>query len=384
MANMNPQIDNKHAIVGVDESNMSVAAVITTPTVDRMNDRVVLEGGDTSKYKANPVVLWDHGLEYSLPIAKSEHPDGRLAIRKSKRNWVGTAYFSQRSQMSEQVFGLIADGIIRATSIRFKPTEPPIQKSYGREFTAWELEEWSFCPIGVNPETVVGVIEKGRLCGAPICDSILRSLKAAVPNRKRQTAVRVGWEPMKKAISSKPLGAQVLIAAHSEIKCLGENIKAAVAAIENPAVKQALTELLAGLQRMSEAMEGGYSSEYKEQMPAYEGAPKEMDGQPQDGQSPDQPPAQPSMTDDERLKSFLRQSKLSQYRGLSIAGKLATIAELVDGEPAEMLESISRSISEMCKPDDTDDSAQREIAELQSKLSALQSQLKSAIPARRR
>src|SRR4051812_41355949 len=62
----------------IDESAMSATAIISTPTPDRVRDSMVPRGCLLDDYKNNPVVLWEHGFNLSLPIGKSEDPSGNL------------------------------------------------------------------------------------------------------------------------------------------------------------------------------------------------------------------------------------------------------------------------------------------------------------------
>lgn len=176
----------------VNETEMSAVAIISTPKVDRAGHVVNPLGGDYSEYKKNPVVLWEHGLlrgDLSIPIARSEDADGELTVWPTAKGIKAKSFFSQRNKQSEQFFALIADKIIRATSVRFRPSETPVFKGGVKYYENWIFEEWSWTAFGVNPDAVADVVSKGRLAGSQMDHSIMKSLLAYMPTRKVQMIV---------------------------------------------------------------------------------------------------------------------------------------------------------------------------------------------------
>lgn len=101
---------------------MSARAVINTPREDREGDVIKPAGVQLENFRKNPVVLWEHGLgEITRPIAKCQHPDGRLAIEVDNEKISATSYFTAKSMESLQIFHLITEGLVRATSVRALP-----------------------------------------------------------------------------------------------------------------------------------------------------------------------------------------------------------------------------------------------------------------------
>src|SRR5262245_28511365 len=94
-----PRVKDGLAIVGsnpsrlaLDESAMSATFVISTMRPDRVGDVVVPEGIVLENYRRNPVVLFGH-QSASLPIGKSEDPDGNLTIVvRPQREVVATCF----------------------------------------------------------------------------------------------------------------------------------------------------------------------------------------------------------------------------------------------------------------------------------------------------
>jgi hypothetical protein len=168
---------------------MSVRAIISTPTIDRVGDLLVPRGCSLKNYSLNPVVYWGHGLEgIVLPIGKSEDDDGNLTIEVSDDDVYGTCYFAQDYKEAEQIFDLIAQGIIRATSVRETPITQRRVLIKGRtvnQVDSWDMEEWSFAGVGVNPDAVAKCLHTNRLAGKPIAASICKSLNAVATPLKR-------------------------------------------------------------------------------------------------------------------------------------------------------------------------------------------------------
>lgn len=168
---------------------MSATATISTPTIDRVGDLLVPSGCVLTDYEKNPVVLYGHGLEsIVLPIGTSRNPTtGELAVDVSDSEVKATCWFSQKSLQAEQIFELIDEGIIRATSVRETPLQTR-REFRGREpytlVESYSLEEWSWCSIGVNPDAVAKAIN-GRVAGKRLHESICKSLTAQLPPRRK-------------------------------------------------------------------------------------------------------------------------------------------------------------------------------------------------------
>jgi len=167
---------------GFDESEMSATAIISTPDFDREGDSVNPMGGDFSEYMLNPIVYWDHGLDHTLPIGKSQDSKGRLLIWPSEKQIIGKCLFSQKDKFASDVFGLVCEDIIRATSIRYTPTSRPKRKTGGMRYESWKLDEWSWTGLGMNPFAVREVIAKNFKLGGRLSEqlhpSIMKSFKA--------------------------------------------------------------------------------------------------------------------------------------------------------------------------------------------------------------
>ncbi|HBL47648.1 hypothetical protein [Gimesia sp.] len=179
----------------IDERLMSARAIINTPREDREGDIIEPAGVQLENFRKNPVVLWEHGLgEITCPIAKCQHPDGRLAIEVDQEKISATSYFTSKSLESLQIFHLIAEGLVRATSVRALPIKSSTRKTansrIGIVLEQWELIEWSWGALGVNPDAIARTLDRGTIEGRKIVEPLLKSLRTVLPQKKHQIP---GW-----------------------------------------------------------------------------------------------------------------------------------------------------------------------------------------------
>lgn len=188
-------VPNIGTVIDVDSSRMSASAIISTPAVDRVGDSMDTLGCDLTQYRKNPVVFWNHAFDgFTKPIGISENSSGQLEVYPTSEHIKATCYFTNKFLEAEQIFELVNEKTIRATSIRFDPIGSPSRSGGVQRFSKWYLLEWSWVPIGCNPEAVQDVLAKGYLAGRRISSGITKSLELVVPERKIQIA---GYNPKK-------------------------------------------------------------------------------------------------------------------------------------------------------------------------------------------
>lgn len=184
----------------VDESAMSATFVVCTGTPDRDRDSIFPSGVDLTDYQNNPVVLWNHGLDtvISTPIARCENPSGVMDLRVYREAEVmeGTAWFTNKNLLSEQMFGLVVDRIVRAASIHVMPDFNAVVKTdvkgmQVRVIPKSKMIEWSLGCLGVNPEAVAKTLSKNSICDRPIEASLAKTLRFFAP-RARGNGVGFG------------------------------------------------------------------------------------------------------------------------------------------------------------------------------------------------
>lgn len=134
---------------------------ITTTQIDRYNDVVQSVGGKLDNYKLNPVVLWNHD-SWSHPIGRS------MNQTVNATSIVADAMFHGETEDSRLTLTLLQKGYLKATSIGFVPMEwiertptEDEQTYYSnwtnvvREYTAWDLLEFSIVTVPANAGAVM-------------------------------------------------------------------------------------------------------------------------------------------------------------------------------------------------------------------------------------
>lgn len=302
----------------VDENAMSASAVISTPREDREGDIIVPMGIMLDNYRLNPTVLWNHGLgSIDTPIAKCLTPDGQLALEVTEDAVTATSYFTEKDELSRQIFWLIAEKLVKATSVRANPIKSSTRRAssgdIGYLLEEWDLVEWSWCDIGCNPEAVAKMLDRKRINGETICAPLLKSLtavapkpteffkgisvpkenpvaeeitaeetekkikadpadettdstKADIPDEDQEPAEEViAMDEMEEDDLSVPMGSKVLRSAYSALKTLKSELEAAAGPLENPDVKQLVEELIAQVDDMQKSVDGCHTKSYSDQ-----------------------------------------------------------------------------------------------------------------------
>ena len=144
-------------------------------------------------YRTNPVVLFDHGMNMTLPIGTSEGPDGKLNVRLTKNRAMARAYFSQSLPEAATIYALIDEGILRTASVQFLPKrarklsikqrqdfaddEVSLSDGGGLDYTESDLLEWSVVSIPADPGAVRRCLDRGHVNGEAITLSLMPMMK---------------------------------------------------------------------------------------------------------------------------------------------------------------------------------------------------------------
>jgi hypothetical protein len=369
----------------IDRASMSACAVISTATLDRAGDRLIPRGCRLENYAKNPVVMWAHGLDgINQPIGTSRGPDGDLAIIVSDDDVRATSWFSQKSLEAAQIFELIDEGIVRATSVR----ETPIKSRVDHDPQAgqiliveeWDLEEWSWCAVGVNPDAVAKALHRNRLGGQPIIPSIVKSLIAIAPFYKRfgiglpkekpmtdpsqtddeetdvpDTEAPVESDSDDSDSQNQPYGSTVVSAVHASLTAACQNIEDAMGPLENPSVKEGLSDILSAIQEQIAAIEGLHATNY-----------------------PDQPALKADDDDDQgdgAMKAFLASGRVASLQVLGLGARLKGLigARNLTNHQRRTLHGVSRQLSRLVTQSKAhqSDSDEARIAALQKSIGEL-------------
>lgn len=124
---------------------------ITTPVVDRMNDRILAEGGTFANYLRNPVILFGHDYR-GIPAGRA------LDVRSATDGVLSRGRFLSKEEnpFGNLIFVLIVRGDLNAVSVGIKPlkiVEVPDRRGY--DYAEWDLLEYSVVPLPANPEALV-------------------------------------------------------------------------------------------------------------------------------------------------------------------------------------------------------------------------------------
>jgi hypothetical protein len=181
-----------------DDKEVSASGILASGNRDRQGDIVNCAGVDFTEHRWNPIVLWDHGKQYNLPIGLTESEDGEYTVTYHQREDIITqkSYFAP-TKFARQIYSLIRGRYIRANSIALKDLEvdrlPPDPDNGhfkpGKLILRSMLAEVTWTPLPANPDAVASLVGKGRISGEGYADEvldplILKSFEPFVPDRK--------------------------------------------------------------------------------------------------------------------------------------------------------------------------------------------------------
>jgi HK97 family phage prohead protease len=135
---------------------------ISTASVDREQDTIALSGWDVRQYLRNPVVLWGHDAA-ALPIGRALDVGIEGGALKATVEFIA-ADMPERGQFAEAVYRLAHQGVIRATSVGFRPLKWAYTEDKARGADDWfpgidfqeqELLELSIVTVPANPEALL-------------------------------------------------------------------------------------------------------------------------------------------------------------------------------------------------------------------------------------
>jgi hypothetical protein len=395
-----PALAGAGRITHVDTTRRTASAVISTPAPDRVRDSLNPLGCSLDEYQSNPVVFWEHGKVLTKPVGTSEDPStGKLAVYKSQSEVRATCWFTDKFLEAEQIFELVAEGTVRATSVRFTPVTQPVVRKSDTYFDEWMLLEWSWVGIGCNPEAIAATVAKGKLAGRQIVPSIAKSLELYLPSKKIQVPgfKAMDYEEMEneemesempeegmttedapaeeEEVPAKGYGAQLMEAAYKAVSELYGNMEQGMGPLENPAVKEAMTAIMENLGQIKLAMEGAYSENYKAKL----GEVCASCGQEQD--------------EEQMLKSFLALGATQKFELMGVADRLKSVSSSRNltkfqrdnlRESARTLDRLFSKAKEQRteKPKESPEVA-KQLSEMFGEMKELLGTLKSAVPARK-
>lgn len=222
----------------IDSVGMSARFRICTPRMDREGDIIEPSGVTWEDYRFAPVVKFEHGFSgIPMPIAKSADDSGILHMSYGDPSSAGEfedaiyarAFFSDRHELSAQMFALIEDGFLRAASIHTLPVQGCVKSLPNNRFHALQstVLEWSVATVAMNPDSyakaLVGdsalaevlnlqldaankILERGTLASGSILPSLAKCLSSVLPAKK---PIVLGHDPKEETMSKKMTSAEI-------------------------------------------------------------------------------------------------------------------------------------------------------------------------------
>lgn len=217
----------------VDGAAMSARFVIVTrqKSPNRKGNVVQIAPNEQGRgmildaYQQNPVVLFNHGEGYSLPIGKSADQSGKLLLTVQKTKAIAEVFFAQSSAFAADIFGLVQEKILQAASVGYMPMKakrlkqsqnqlppdvvdisPGGPNSYfgGFDFVESDLMEWSIVPIGADPGALRQCLSAGKIAGEKIASPFVQFWLSQ--NAEAKPAIGRGFDSIQ-LLESVPEGA---------------------------------------------------------------------------------------------------------------------------------------------------------------------------------
>lgn len=136
-----------------------IVAVINTDDVDRYRTIVDPAGAELEAFAENPIVLWQHGLDWGV----GSWPVGTVVnLTRSDKEIEAEVQFDLESGLGAELDRLYRDKILRGFSIGFIPHSFVYEQIDDKEilrYTKWELVELSAVSVPANPQALARSLE---------------------------------------------------------------------------------------------------------------------------------------------------------------------------------------------------------------------------------
>lgn len=205
-----------------NESEGSATFTIVTrgKAPNRHNNKVQIkptkfgQGMQVENWARNPVVLFEHGFGYHLPVGmgwKSEGSKPDLKMQASRAS--SKVYFHDKTEFAADVANMVFAGLVRMASIGFKIQKvmrlkqraeaipegvEDVRQYYGGfDFVQTELTEWSITVIGADADALKQSVSARQTNGHKLSSRMLQYLSAAAgPITKQNQAGFAGWNAL--------------------------------------------------------------------------------------------------------------------------------------------------------------------------------------------
>lgn len=138
-----------------DDAKRILEGTATTPTPDRMQDRVNPLG---AKFALPIPFLWQHN--HDEPIGHVVDADVKASGIKFKAEIAQTDEPGLLKDMLDKAWQSLKLKLVRATSIGFSPLKWSFIENGGLDFEEWDWMELSAVTIPANPEAVISAVKQ--------------------------------------------------------------------------------------------------------------------------------------------------------------------------------------------------------------------------------
>lgn len=161
-----------------DEENRTIPFILSTPTVDRENDSIAVEGWNLTTYLETPIVLWAHNASENThehrPIGKNHNTRIENNALRAETQFIGEDETSaEHFQFCDSIYRMYLHRYLTSKSVGFRP----IKWSWNEDRGFWaidyeeqELLEDSCVPIPANPEALIQARSHHGINTAPIAE----------------------------------------------------------------------------------------------------------------------------------------------------------------------------------------------------------------------
>lgn len=161
MVNIFEKFEHTFAIKSVDKENRLIRGIASLEEEDRDNEIIALSAIDhsLSTFLSNPVIRYRHKEPIGVAMANSTHIDW------NEKAFIVTAKISDKTQLANEAWGLIQDGVLKSFSIGGRVLDKMTvkEKDTGREITKitkMELYEVSVVDIPSNRKSFFSILQK--------------------------------------------------------------------------------------------------------------------------------------------------------------------------------------------------------------------------------
>ena len=176
----------KAQIETIDKEKLFVAS---DEVEDRQGEVIMQDGWDLVAFKKNPVIQWAHNPEE--PAIATAEKIGFKTIN-GKKKLVYQPKFHRKTPMSNYIADLVDEGIIKASSVGFKPIEQDENK-----YVKAELLEISFVNVGANKNALSLGLSKGY------SQEVIKAVMPSIKFEEKSPACRQEGETQDECVSRK-------------------------------------------------------------------------------------------------------------------------------------------------------------------------------------